>query len=100
MRRECVLEPLHKDDASNDALTFPLLNTRSFHKHDDRVLFNTDVLCLTEIQILPYRKTKNISEVLTNFNYYIFPRREKYMLKPDFHHNRLTTFLCILQNHI
>ena len=74
MRKECVLEPLHKDDASNDALTITLLNTRSFHKHaidiyNDRVLLNTDVLCLTETQILPHQNTNNISEVLTNFNY-------------------------------
>ena len=74
MRKECVLEPLHKDDASNDALTMTLLNTRSFHKHaidiyNDRVLLNTDVLCLTETQILSHQNTNNISEVLTNFNY-------------------------------
>ena len=50
------------------------MNTRSFHKHaidiyNDRVLLNTDVLCLTETQILPHQNTNNISEVLTNFNY-------------------------------
>ena len=66
MRRECVLELLHKDDASNDVLTITLLNTRSFHKHaidiyHDRVLLNTDVLCLTETQIFPHQNTNNIT---------------------------------------
>ena len=32
----------------------------------DKVLINTDVLCLTETQILPHQNTNCISEVLKN----------------------------------
>ena len=74
MRKDCVLEMLHKVDASDSSLTITLLNARSLHKHaiyiyNDQVLLNTDVLCNTETQVSPHQNTNNISEVLTNFNY-------------------------------
>ena len=74
-RRECVVEPLHNADASPCAtLTVTLLNTRSLPRHaidisHDQVLLNTDVLCLTETQLLPNEDTNNISEVMNNFEF-------------------------------
>ena len=74
MRRECLLEPLCNADTSDYALVITLLNTRSLQKHaidifNDHVLLNTDVLCLTETQLLPEQHTSNISDVLSCFNY-------------------------------
>ena len=72
LRTECVLEPIHKTVASDATLMMTLLNTRSFYKHaidisHDQVLLNTDVLCLTETQILPHQNTSSISEVLIEY---------------------------------
>ena len=50
------------------------MNTRSLHRHaidisNDQILLNTDVLCLTEAQLLPNQNTNNISEVLNSFDF-------------------------------
>ena len=74
MRAECKLEPLHNANTSDDTLVITLLNTRSLHRHavdiwNDQELLNTDILCLTETQLLPEQDTNNISDVLNCFNY-------------------------------
>ena len=74
MRAECKLESLNNADISDDTLVITLLNTRSLHRHavdilNDQELLNTDVLCLTETQLLPEQDTNNISGVLSCFNY-------------------------------
>ena len=74
MRRECEIEPLYNADSISEAtLTVTLLNTRSLHRHavdisHDQVLLNTDVLCLTETQLLPNQDTNSISEILNAFS--------------------------------
>ena len=75
LRKECPIEPLHEADlVSNNTLTITLLNTRSLHRHaldivHDKKLQNTDVLCLTETQLLPNQDTNDITEVLYHFEY-------------------------------
>ena len=85
MRSESVLEPLlYNTNTTSDAtLTVTLLNTRSLHRHaidisHDRVILNTDVLCLTETQLLPNYPTNNIPEILSNFAYLHNNSNDKY----------------------
>ena len=84
MRRESVLEPLFNANTISDAtLTVTLLNTRSLHRHaidisHDQILRNTDVLCLTETQLLPNQHTNTISEILNDFNYLHNNSNDKY----------------------
>ena len=62
IRKECPIEPLHKADLASGTLTITLLNTRSLHRHAvdiarrDQELLNTDVLCLTETQLLQIKR--------------------------------------------
>ena len=75
MRAECPIEPLcNAGLVSNDTLTITLLNTRSLHRHaldiaHDKELLNTDVLCLTETQLVPNQHTNVITEVLHHFEF-------------------------------
>ena len=72
---ECPINPLPSTDfISSDTLTMTLLNTRSLHRHavdiaHDHELLNTDVLCLTETQLLPNQNTSDISELLFNLKF-------------------------------
>ena len=53
LRNEYFLLSVHDYIPSPNSLTICLLNTRSLKKHkdDDKVIFNADVLCLTETQL-------------------------------------------------
>ena len=84
MRKESVLEPLYNTNTTADStLTITLFNTRSLHRHaidisHDPVLLNTDVLCLTETQLLPNYPTNNIPGILSNFSYLHNNSNDKY----------------------
>ena len=83
MRGESVIEPLYNTTTSDTTLTVTLLNISSLHRHaidisHDQVLLNTDVLCLTETQLLPNYPTNNISEELSNFSYLHNNSNDKY----------------------
>ena len=73
MRRHCVLSPLETlGGCSPDSLSICLLNTRSLQKHItdiscDKDLMDSDVLCLTETQLLPDHDTYAICSQLQEF---------------------------------
>ena len=76
MRLECISEPLpYNSDALLDStLTITLLNTRSLQRHaidiaHNDTLLNTDILCLTETQLLPNQNTDHISQLLNDFEF-------------------------------
>ena len=72
LRSEYCMLPVHDCIPSTNSLTFCLLNTRSLRKHvddikSDKVIFNTDVLCLTETQVEQGTKF-NDKQLNENFN--------------------------------
>ena len=75
MRTECLIQPFDIPDfLSNNTITITLLNTRSLQRHaadiaSDYRFFNTDILCLTETQLLPNQNTNNIDDTLHNFEF-------------------------------
>ena len=74
MRNECTLEPLRfANEPSDDTLSITLLNTRSLNRHavdiaSDKDLLNTDLLCLTETQLMPDQNNAHINETLHQFD--------------------------------
>ena len=74
MRKECPIPPIYIASTTKDTLTITLLNIRSLNRHTidiayDQELLNTDVLCLTETQLLPDQNTENVSETLSEFQF-------------------------------
>ena len=75
MRKESPIDSIHNDNVlSSDSLTFTLLNTRSLSRHaidiaHDPQLLNTDILCLTETQLMPDQSTNDIAETLHPFKF-------------------------------
>ena len=76
MRKECPIDSSHVPDLiCRNSLTITLLNTRSLQRHaidiahDERLLLNTDILCLTETQLMPDQNTNNIDNTLHYFKF-------------------------------
>ena len=75
MRNECLIEPLPVADFnSRGSLTITLLNTRSLQRHaidiaHEQRLLDTDILCLTETQLMPDHNTNNIDNTLHHFQF-------------------------------
>ena len=73
MRKESILKPTHDCNPVNpDSLTVTVLNTRSLSKHAvdiscDYSLVKSDILCLTETQLLPGQQTSDIDRFLNTF---------------------------------
>ena len=64
MRLESYLSIEHVDDPQNQSLTLTLINIRSISKHliDER-LRKSDLICLTETQIMQRSQTEINSEL-------------------------------------
>ena len=76
MRKECPIDSSHVPDLiCRNSLTITLLNTRSLQRHaidiahDERLLLNTDILCLTETQLMLDQNTNNIDNTLHYFKF-------------------------------
>ena len=73
MRTEFPIQPLYNDGlVSSDTLT--ILNTRPLHRNafdiaHDKELLNTDVLYLSETQLVPNQYKNYITEVLHQFEF-------------------------------
>ena len=73
LRNTSVLQAVKSINVlSNKSLTITLLNTRSLSKHAidisvDNALLNSDILALTETQLLPDQNNDSIENYLDNF---------------------------------
>ena len=76
MRLDCISKslPYNKDALLENTLAVALFNTRSLQRHaidiaHNDTLLNTDVMCLTESQLLPNQNTDGISQLLNDFEF-------------------------------
>jgi len=72
LRKESAFQPLEDLDIVPHSITITLLNTRSLRKHSidisaDKHLCNSDIICLTETQLLPDNDTSSIEGDLHEF---------------------------------
>ena len=73
LRNASVLQPAKSiNEITNESLTITLVNVRSFNKHAtdisvDNTFINSDILALTETQLLPDQNSDSIESFLDNF---------------------------------
>ena len=75
LRVEQSFLPLSFGNAETETLTIRLLNTRSLNKHAIDIectssIIDTDLLCLTETQLVPGQNTATVQDILNNFNFF------------------------------
>ena len=84
MRQHCVLSPPESlGGLSDDSLSISLLNTRSLKLHVadivcDKDMIASDILCLTETQLLPDQNIYDICSVLEDFQVYFNNNNDKF----------------------
>ena len=83
MRTERQLSPLNLSNISNKSFIFALLNVRSLNKHSidiscEKILRETNILCLTETQILLGQNTERLEEYLPEFYFFHNKSNDKY----------------------
>ena len=72
LRNENIFQAIKDFDIAPHSITITLVNTRSLRKHAidisaDKHLCNSDIICLTETQLLPENDTSNIESDLHEF---------------------------------
>ena len=75
LRVEQSFLPLSFGNVEMETLAITLLNTRSLNKHAIDIEFtssiiDTDLLCLTETQLVPGQNTATVQDILNNFNFF------------------------------
>ena len=97
MKKECPVEPLSAAVVSSSNLTISLLNTRSLNRHaidiaHEQRLLNTDILCLTETQLVPNQSTSDISNTLYHFKFCHNRSNDKYQSISFGYNSRIEIF--------
>ena len=75
LRVEQSFLPLSFGNVEMETLTITLLNTRYLNKHAIDIactssITDTDLLCLTETQLVPGQNTATVQDILNNFNFF------------------------------
>ena len=75
LRVEQSFLPLSFGNVEMETLTITLLNTRSLNKHAIDIectssIIDTDLLCLTETQLVPGQNTATVQDILNNINFF------------------------------
>ena len=83
LRVEQLFLPLSFENVKMETLTITLLNTHSLNKHTIDIvctssITDTDLLCLTETQLVPGQNTATVQDILNNFNFFFNSSIDKF----------------------
>ena len=94
VQNESIMKPCKDLTSTKSSLAFSLLDTRSLPKHaidiaNDSIIYASDVMCLTETQIVPDQYICHVCHFIKDFNVIRNDSFEKIQTTAFYHRNEV-----------